>query len=344
MQRQFDRWFRSEEEENRLLQVQSSQYRQKRSVGELDLDTSSSLDDSSTLDNTMSGNEEERELSPREVMNFLRRIDGNIEKLTTTVDEVRGEIHTVRVENDKLKQVVDELKSENEFLHTKVNELEYKIDLALKQSHHNHQYSRRNNLRFFGVKELEGENFFNTITDIVQNKLHIKDFSTNEIDAAHRLGVKDSNQRDPKPRAIIVRCVRRTMRDRIIKSRKTLAKSRMSITEDLTKENMQLMNAAKKHEAVESAWSSEGRVMVCMKESKKITSIKSMQHLNQNAQVWIRWVKPKNKDGEKKDNKTDSKNEVPGLEAETQMQTEQATGGEGEGMRMQTEPGVEVSG
>ena len=286
-----NRWFRSEEQELRLLQVQSttiasSPLRQKRSVH--DLDTSSSDDNLETMDEN-----NEVELTPKEVMAFLRRIDRNVENLATNMAEIRGEIHELKVEKDNLKQAVDELRSENEFLHSKIGELETKIDIALKQSHHNSQYSRRNNLRFFGVKENAGENVFATIVDLVKNKLNVTDFSMMEIDAAHRLGVQDSKQQNPKPRAIIVRFVRRTMRDKIIKNRKLLAKTRMSITEDLTKQNAQLMYAAKNHDAVESVWSSEGRIMICVKGSKKITAIKSIGHLNSNAQAWLSWVNPK---------------------------------------------------
>ena len=321
MQRQF-RWFDTEDSEIRLLQTRGatsanqSPYRQKRSVTLLESSPSSvsslELEQDITVETMADGvDNNEEEFSLKQIGAYLKKIDKNVEKLTTSLDEVRSEIHDLHVENDSLKQSVEELKSENEYLHTKINQLEFQVNLIGKQSHHNAQYSRRNNLRFFGIREVEGENVYDRIVDIVKSKLYINDFSHSEIDVAHRVGYPDNdNPDDPKPRAIIVRFVRRTMRDRVIRSRKALAKSRMSITEDLTKQNLQLLNNAKKHDAVESAWSSEGRIMVCIKQSQKITAIKSMSHLNEKANEWRRWVNPKPKvkqaDGEKKDDDHDT--------------------------------------
>ena len=335
MQRQF-RWFDTEDSEIRLLEsatpASESPYRQKRSVTVLESSPSSSVSsvesdqDSKTKTITMADgvNINDENISLKEIVTYLQKIDRNVEKLTTSVAEVKGEIHDIRVENDKLKQNVEELKSENEYLHDKIHQLEFQVNLIAKQCHHNAQYSRRNNLRFFGIREVDGENVFDRIVDIVKSKLYINDFSHSEIDAAHRVGFPDkANPDDPKPRAIIVRFVRRTMRDRVIRSRKALAKSRMSITEDHTKQNLQLLNDAKKHVAVESAWSSEGRIMICIKESHKIVSIKSMSHLMEKVDEWKRWVNPKPKprqnEEEKKEGDTPMLEEDASKDDETEM-------------------------
>ena len=196
----------------------------------------------------------------------------------------------LHVEKDNMKKEIDELRDENDYLHGKIRELETKTNLALSLANHNSQYSRRNNLRFFGIQEKDNENFIELICNLVKTKLNIPNFTADEIDTAHRVGEFDKSS-DPKPRGIIVRFVRRTMRDRIVKNRRALAGSRMAITDDLTKANMQLLAAVKKHDSVENAWAQDCKIMVLMKTSSKIASVTSMAHLNENVEKWVNWKK-----------------------------------------------------
>ena len=147
----------------------------------------------------------------------------------------------------------------------------------------------------YGVKEVKGENVIASVTNIINTKLGLKDFKAHEIDVAHRLGPYDNSPEDPKPRAIIIRFVRRVVRDHVIKNRKKLAGTRMSIQDDLTKQNLQLLNRVKQHPIVSSAWAQDGRIMIAVKDSGKITQVNSMAHLEENRLTWINWVKPKPK-------------------------------------------------
>lgn len=279
------RWFSTEGEEIRLLETKTSAAQsKKRSVQDI-LDSSDSSDNSETM-----AEGEEREPTLREVLSAIQKMDAEVKNISTTVGELKGEIHLLHLENDNVKKELDEIRSENEYLHSKIRELETKIDLVSKQSSHNAQYSRRNNLRIFGVKEATNENVIQVVTNLVKTKLKIQDFTANDIDAAHRVGDFDKGD-DPKPRGIIVRFVRRIMRDRIIKARKALAGSRMAITDDLTKANMQLLAQVKAHKDVESAWPQDCRILVCMKKSKKIATVTSVAHLNENAEKWSNWKK-----------------------------------------------------
>ena len=60
---------------------------------------------------------------------------------------------------------------------------------------------------------------------------------------------------------------------------------------NLTKQNTQLLKAVAAHDKVEKAWPQDGRVMVCITNSKKIASVSSMADLNANADKWSRWKK-----------------------------------------------------
>ena len=303
------RWFSTEEEEKRLLRTRSaSPYRQKRSVQAI-LDSSSD-----TEYPIMTETDGVSDSNYRQLLAAIQKVGKDVENIGSRMDEIKGEIHLLHLEKDTMKREIDELRHENEYLHNKIAQIERKADQALEQSHQNAQYSRRNNLRFFGVKEERVEDVTAVLTDIVKNKLKIDDFTPSDIDIAHRLGNTDPKEKDPKPRCIIARFVRRTMRDKIIKSRKRLAGSRMAITDDLTKRNMQLLAAVKKHEAVEDAWPQDGRIMVCIKKSKKIASVSSMIDLNNNVEAWLQWKKKVQQkvEGQPTEQQQQQQSETPG--------------------------------
>ena len=84
----------------------------------------------------------------------------------------------------------------------------------------------------------------------------------------------DTNQNNvstSKPSSIIVRFKFRGKRDQIIKQRSNLKKknSKVSISEDLTRYNMNVCNLAYKHPNVESTWSVNGKIFCKLKSGKK---------------------------------------------------------------------------
>ena len=222
-------------------------------------------------------------------MKVLESMNSKLTELSLSVAEVRGEIHELRVENKTLKKEVSVLKQENEAIKSKLLEVEYANNLAMKQANDNAQYSRINNLRWYGVKEVKDENLSQRFTDMVTDKLGLHEFKRDSIEAIHRLG---RPLKKGKPRPIIVR-LRRNARDEIMESKKKLAKSGMSLMEDLTKPNLQLYNKVKDHQIVKSAWTIHGKIMICVKDSEKVVRVSSYKQLIEHATEWVNWVKPK---------------------------------------------------
>ena len=281
------RWFSSEEDETRLLSSRSqSPFRGKRSVETLD---NSSDNESGEMSETSEPVNNGQML--KDILAGVQKNDKTLESVKHALDEIRGEVHTLHVQNRKLKQEVEELKAENTFLHDKIAEVEHKVNLSLDIANKNAQYSRRNNVRIFGVKENKDENVIDLVTDIVVNRLKIQNFNPDlDIEAAHRVGKVDKGP-DPKPRGIIVR-MRRSVRDKVMKEKSRLIGSRMAITEDLTKQNMSLYNTIRKHQIVDKAWTKDGKTTILVKESGKITQVNSMSELHKNAEQWRKWVNP----------------------------------------------------
>ena len=116
------------------------------------------------------------------------------------------------------------------------------------------------------------------VVGIIRQKLHIKSLTEKDIEAAHRIGWA----RGGKPRAIIVRFQSRDNAQRVISARRQLKLSGYVITEDLTDLNQKLLNRARFHEGVNSAWSWNGHIWC---ETKAAPKIKLRVYDNLNAVI-----------------------------------------------------------
>ncbi|KAI4458373.1 l1 transposable element-related [Holotrichia oblita] len=91
------------------------------------------------------------------------------------------------------------------------------------------QYSRRNNIRIYGVPEITHENTCEVFVNLCREKLKIN-ITNSDIDCCHRLAGKEGTN---KP--IIVRFVRRDVKNKVFNDKRKLKGTRIVITEDLTR-------------------------------------------------------------------------------------------------------------
>lgn len=150
------------------------------------------------------------------------------------------EIDALKIENDKLKADVDALE----------------------------QYSRRELIRFSGIKESVGENTTQIVKQIVASI--DGDFTEDDIIRSHRVGNPNKKKSGPNvPRQIIVRLRDRDTKRRILKSSKGLKDSEqfsmVAINEDLTKTRNALAYRArqlKKKGVISQTWTSDGKIFL----------------------------------------------------------------------------------
>ena len=147
-------------------------------------------------------------------------------------------------------------------LNKDVSVLQRQLKETIKMANHNEQYSRRWLVRCYGIAEEKGEikeDCTKQFIDVVNDKLKVQPpLTTSDIEAAHRIG--PSRPPTEKPRPIIVRFMNRSRRYDVIKVRKDLAGSGISIADDITKKNMELLNRLKNSPTIESCWFSNGTV------------------------------------------------------------------------------------
>ena len=137
------------------------------------------------------------------------------------------------------------------------------------------QYSRRNNIRIWGIPEAEGgedaQATIDRVVMVLNEKLGAKLRSyLYDIDIAHRIGKKKKNKKSG--RCIIVKFLSRMSGIKCLKDRKTRLKgTNIFIQEDLTNLNYSVYMAARSNDEVQKCWTIDGAVYVVMKGSEEIT-------------------------------------------------------------------------
>ena len=125
------------------------------------------------------------------------------------------------------------------------------------------QYSRRNNIRIFGLKESQSErhsdnNNNKNISDFLQRRLGLRNINENQIDKAHRVGRYSPNH----DRAFVVRFVKHDTARLVLQKRRALKGTGITITEDLTKTNAIRLHKLKNLGNASQAWSQNGDLFV----------------------------------------------------------------------------------
>lgn len=188
------------------------------------------------------------------------RIERNEERL----DKQEGEIHDLKISLAKKDEEIKSLKAS-------VEKLESGLADGVSKADEQEQYSRRNNVRVFGVPETSGEDTDDQVIKIVSEHLDFN-LTKAEIDRSHRSGKPRSP--DSKPRPILVKLSSYRSKFAILKDRRKLKNTGFTIQEDLTKANHEILMKLVKHPKVAAAWSLDGRVMAALKTNKDGVTIK----------------------------------------------------------------------
>ena len=180
-----------------------------------------------------------------EMMLQMERLEAELFDLRDALDKTRSELSKVKDENASLRDELLQEKFNTKNLSIHVNNLE--------------QYSRKNNIRIFGVKDNnrseDARKTEELVIDICRNKLGL-DILPGDIQAAHRIG-KFVNGAD---RAIIVQFVSKKAKMDIISKRRLLKGHRVSISEDLSVFNLRRLDAIKNLSCVAQSWFYNGRL------------------------------------------------------------------------------------
>ena len=142
----------------------------------------------------------------------------------------------------------------------------------------NKQYSRRCNLRFYGIEQVEDEDSEEVIRRFCAEELEV-DIALHEIDCAHRVGITQEN----KPHPIIVKLSSHKTKVKILNRKKLQGREGLFIAEDLTRCNQKLLLKAREKCDVKviSVYSYDGKVLAKRRADNKVVRLKVLEDLNE---------------------------------------------------------------
>lgn len=175
------------------------------------------------------------------ILNKLSAVSDDMQGIKTSIDRIEGRISSVVEKLEGITQVVEQHTKDILLTNFSVDSLE--------------QYTRRNNLRFFGLKETDSENVDDIIMQLIQEKLNIN-INLVDIERAHRIGKKSATNVRP----VIVKFSSYRMRELVLRARRSLKGSKIFVHEDLTKYRHDLLMRAARIFGKGKVWSRDGRI------------------------------------------------------------------------------------
>ncbi|XP_072165322.1 uncharacterized protein [Diadema setosum] len=225
----------------------------------------------------------------------MKEIRQELSMMTTQIELNESRILSLEVCNDQKSKKIDELER-------KLLEQREQIQSLENKAKESEQYSRRNCLRVFGIPEVRGENTDDIVLKLAKEKLGIEidindidrshrtgPHRTSERSHAHKKAERQgAHSQDPATstsssspssrvseasssskadsklyhRPIIVKFATYRARQVVMKARRKLKQSGISIAEDLTASNYRILKTARQSKNVSAVWSQDGRVYV----------------------------------------------------------------------------------
>ena len=164
-------------------------------------------------------------------------------------------------------------------LREKVNDMDDTITNMQRNIDDLEQYGRRNSIRLHGVTEEANEDTDDLAIKAITTQLKCM-LTKDDIDRSHRTGkpreANPQSKTKPKPRPILIKlCSYRKLAE-IMKLKRNLKNTGISVNEDLTRRNHSLLIAASKSPKVEAAWSTDGRILAAIKTTKEGKTLKKL--------------------------------------------------------------------
>lgn len=204
--------------------------------------------------------------------------DSTAKKFKDQFDSYKTQLNNIEQEVSgiqSLAKTINEHDAKITSLQNEILDLQQKVAVYEKQSDDIQQYSRKNNLRLFGVAEDVNENTTTKLIQLVNSVIPNFNLLEADIDNCHRLGKKgDEGQHRP----IIVKFLSYRKKLAILEGKKHLAKIKIFVNEDLTKHRYQILKSASEKLEKKNVWTRNGTI--CTRLNGKVITINSLDELN----------------------------------------------------------------
>ena len=163
-------------------------------------------------------------LAEDSVLSFAKQINDYIKTSTLFQEAI------LKAFNAAVEETIKPLNKEIALLQCEVRMLKSKLTEASAKPD-NQQYSRRSNIRIFGLAETEGEDCYDVVLKVCPNDLEIND-ARDELDRAHCMGKPKESQDGqtlPPPRARTVKLSGYSIKMKFFREEESLALKRYSL-------------------------------------------------------------------------------------------------------------------
>lgn len=161
-------------------------------------------------------------------------------KFEQKIEEISEEITEIKLEFQEFKRNVAENEARYQY---KLNSLEQGI--------------RNKNIVVFGLPEKKDEAIEKHLLDILNSKLKLN-LTAGHIERGYRFGKKQRN----KPRGVVITFREFKMKNKIYSMKKELKGTGLTIKEDLTSQNLKILNQAASKYGFKNVWSKNGVIYV----------------------------------------------------------------------------------
>lgn len=182
-------------------------------------------------------------------------VDTNL-NVEDKLDKILREIDTTNKGIGSLNMKFDNLFKDFQGIDRKVTEHQERIADLNKKTDSLEQYTKRNNLRIFGLAEIDREITREIICKLVNEKLEIN-LNDDQIEKAYRIGIP----RGGETRTIFVKFTTYEMKNRVYQAKKRLRGAKVTIREDLTKVRLEVLKRAIGKYGSKNVWTHDGKIM-----------------------------------------------------------------------------------
>nr|CAI5869549.1 unnamed protein product [Callosobruchus analis] len=157
----------------------------------------------------------------------------------------------VTAKEDVLNTILRKIEDTNQIANSnqiKIEESNRKIDQL-------QQFSKRCNLRVFGIPETSNEKCRDVVYNVIKTKLKLNSLSQEDIEMAYRCG----SSKDDSPRAILVGFYSAKTKNEVYSNKKNLKGSKITIREDLTATRLKIVR--EKVSIYGNVWTNNGKIL-----------------------------------------------------------------------------------
>lgn len=162
----------------------------------------------------------------------LDKIERHLASVDQDIKDLKESYTFVNATADELKEGQKTQNDSIKSLEESIARIEAKNATLTQELNDIRAHSMRNNLVFYNLPEVEKEDPFVTVREVLANKMRIDENNEIEIERAHRLGEKRD---DGKPRPIVAKLLRYQDKEYIRKSAYLLKGTKLGISEQFPK-------------------------------------------------------------------------------------------------------------